>query len=358
MSAPAERETKAAVRVVTPLSPEVVTPGARGRDGGREQLLARDELRDQQLVAAERGERASDGDEAVQRRVVPGGQEHGPDGLLRGGDVGATGRVEAGILLENAPLELLQRGGGFESERLDERGAPCPEPLEGVRLPPGAIQGDHQLAAQSVVERVVEHELLELGHELRAAAELELGPEASLRDREAQIAQALDDGTGERLEREVGQRRAPPLGERLPVEPDGRLGVARLPRRPCVVREALDDEEVERVWRHADPVAGGACLDDRSGRAGRALRLQEHPQLRDLAVHLRDRADRGRPAVQLLGEAVDRHDPVRIQQQDRQDRPLPGSAEADGSLRRGHLEGAEDAEDESQTATVPLGQGR
>ena len=128
------------------------------------------------------------------------------------------GASRVGILLEDAPLELLQRGRGLEAERLDERGAPRPEPLQGVRLPPGAIQGDHQLAAQSLVERIVEHELLELGHELRAAAELELGPEAPLRDREAQIAQALDHGTGERLEREVGERRAPPLRERLPVE--------------------------------------------------------------------------------------------------------------------------------------------
>ena len=83
------------------------------------------------------------------------------------------------------------------------------------------------------------------------------------------------------------------------------------------------------------------------------------PQLRDLAVHLRDRADRGRLAVQLVGEAVDRHDPVRVQQQDRQDRSLPGAAEADRPLRRAHLERAQDAEDELQaddrSATGPSG---
>ena len=262
-------------------------------------------------MAAERGEPAADGDQTVQRRAVPRGQEHGPHGVLPGGAAGASGRIEAGILLEDPPLELLQCGSGLEAERLHERGASLTEPRQRVRLPAGAIQGDHQVPAEAFVERVVEHELLELRHELRAAAELELGPEAPLQDRDAQVAQALDHGTGERLEREVGQRRAPPLRERLPVERDGRLGVARRQRRPRVVREALDENEVERVRRHADPVAGRARLDDRPGRAGRALRLEEHPQLRDLAVHLRDRAHRGRPAVQLLGETVDRDDPVR-----------------------------------------------
>ena len=56
------------------------------------------------------------------------------------------------------------------------------------------------------------HELLELGDELGAAAELELGLEALLRDRQPQLAQALDDRPRERLEREIGERLAPPDG--------------------------------------------------------------------------------------------------------------------------------------------------
>ena len=358
VSAPRERETKAAARVVTPSRPRSSRRARVADDGVGEQLLARDELGDQQLVAAERGETASDGDETVQRRVVPRGQEHGPDGVLRGGGGGRPGASRLGSCWRTRLSSSFSAGVGSRPNASTSAARPVRNRSRASACRPARYRAIINCAAQSLVERVVEHELLELGHELRAAAELELGPEASLRDREAQIAQALDHRTGERLEREVGQRRAPPLGERLPVEPDGRLGVARLPRRPGVVREALDEQEVERVRRHADPVAGRARLDDRPGRAGRALRLQEHPQLRDLAVHLRDRADRGRPAVQLLGEAVDRDDPVRIQQQDRQDRPLPGAAEADRPLRRAHLERAEDAEDEFQAATVPPGEGR
>ena len=333
-------------------SPEVVAAGARGRHGVGEQLLARNDPGHEQLMAAERGESGADGDQAVQRSAVPRGQEHGPDGVLRRGDGRATGRIEAGILLEDPPLELLQRGRRLEAEGLHERGASLAEPRQRIRLPPGAIEGDHQVPSQAFVKGVVEHELLDLAHELRAAAQLELGSEAPLRDREAQVGQALDHRPGEGLEREVGERRPAPLRERLPVARDGRPGVARGQRRPGVVREALDREEVERVRCHADPVAGRAGLDDRPGRAGRAPRLQEQPQLGDLAVHLRDRADRGRPAVQLLGEAVDRHDPVRIQEQDRQDRSLPGAAETDRPLGRAHLERAQDAEDEFQATTV------
>ena len=117
------------------------------------------------------------------------------------------------------------------------------------------------------------------------------------------------------------------------MEPDGRRGVAGCEGRSRVVREALDEVEVEGVRRHADAVAGRARLDDRPGPALRALGLQQHPQLGDLAVHLRDRADRRRLSVQLVGEPVDRHDPVGVQEQDREDRPLPGAAETDRPLR-------------------------
>ncbi len=122
---------------------------------------------------------------------------------------------ERGILLEHPGLQLLERRRGLEPERLDQRGAPGAEHLERLGLPAGAVERDHQLAAQALVERMLRHELLELGHELGAAAELELGLEALLRDRQAQLAQALDHGTRERLEREIGERLAPPQGERL-----------------------------------------------------------------------------------------------------------------------------------------------
>jgi hypothetical protein len=68
--------------------------------------------------------------------------------------------------------------------------------------------------------------LLEARDELGAAAALELRFEAFLRDRQANLAQPLDDRPRERLEHEICERLAPPHGERFAVEPDSRLGVS------------------------------------------------------------------------------------------------------------------------------------
>ena len=69
---------------------------------------------------------------------------------------------------------------------------PVRNDLERLGLPAGAVERDHQLAAQTLVERMLRHELLELGHELGPSSELEFGLEALLRNREAQLAQPLD----------------------------------------------------------------------------------------------------------------------------------------------------------------------
>ena len=64
-------------------------------------------------------------------------------------------RVKRGVLLQYPRLELLQRGRGLEAERLDEREARRTERLQRLRLPAGAIQRDHQLAAQPLVQRML-----------------------------------------------------------------------------------------------------------------------------------------------------------------------------------------------------------
>ena len=227
---------------------------------------------------------------------------------------------------------------------------PDPERLERLGLAAGAVERDHQLAAQALVERMLAHETFELGHELGAAAELELCIEALLRDGQAELAQALDDRPRERLECEIGERLTPPDAERLPVEADGRRGVAGRERRSRCLRSPFEDRQVEPLRRHQDAIAGRPGLDERTGLARRTIRLQQGSQLRDLPVHLGHGGDRRLLAVQLVREAVDRHDPIRVEQQDRQHRALPRTAKSNRPGRRHHLERPQDAEGERQAA--------
>ena len=79
---------------VTPLASRSSRAGARGRDGVGEQLLARDDLRDEQLVAAERGEsacRRRPGGPAPRRPTRPGARSgRRPAARRRAGRPGAS----------------------------------------------------------------------------------------------------------------------------------------------------------------------------------------------------------------------------------------------------------------------------
>jgi len=61
-------------------------------------------------------------------------------------------------------------------------------------------------------------------------------------------------------------------------------------------------------------------------------------------MHLRRRRDRRAARIELVGEPVDRHDPVRVQEQDRERRALLRAAEADRTLGPDDLQRPQDPE--------------
>src|SRR5581483_3199149 len=82
-------------------------------------------------------------------------------------------------------------------------------------LPSGAIERDHQLSAQPLLQRMLRDELLQFGHELGMLPELEIGLDPALDRQRAKLFQASDRGLGERLVDEVGERRPAPERKRL-----------------------------------------------------------------------------------------------------------------------------------------------
>ena len=102
--------------------------------------------------------------------------------------------------------------------------------LQRVRLAAGAVEREHQLAAQPLPQRVLVDERLELGDELAGAAQLEIGVDPFLERVEAKLLETADLVLRERLEGEVGERRSPPDRQRFAEEPGplGGAGLARL----------------------------------------------------------------------------------------------------------------------------------
>ena len=166
--------------------------------------------------------------------------------------------------------------------------------------------------------------------------ERELRLHAVLERRQPQLLQPLHSGSRERLVREVGERRPAPQAERL-AEQRGRRGIVAPARPLCLGRQALEAGEVELLVAQPQQVAGRPRLD-------RVRRAERAPQLRDLPLHLGHRRDRRAARIELVGEPLDRHDAVRVQQQDRERRALPRAAEPDRAVVADDLERAKEAE--------------
>ena len=144
----------------------------------------------------------------------------------------------SGVLDEDRALEPLQRRPGLDPELLDEQAARLAIGLERRRLAAGAVEREHQLAADPLAQRVRGDERLELGDERAVAAEGEVGVDPLLEQREPELLEPRRLDGGERLEGELRERRAAPERERLVQPRSGSLEVARGLRVPSGSRAA------------------------------------------------------------------------------------------------------------------------
>ena len=73
---------------------------------------------------------------------------------------------QRGVVPEDRPLELLKRRARVDSEPVDERPARVLVRLERLGLPAAPVQRRHQLAPESLAERFLRDERLELSDQL------------------------------------------------------------------------------------------------------------------------------------------------------------------------------------------------
>lgn len=141
-------------------------------------------------------------------------------------------------------------------------GPPQPvERLEGLGLPPVAIQRDHQLAPSPFTQRTTSHQTLQPGHDLVVTAKRQLRVEQILTCRFAQLLQSRRFRLGERAVSEFLQRCSAPQVQGLP-QPSRRSGWVRVPaargdqafRQPRVDRLRRSPQAVPR-WPGDDAQA-------------------------------------------------------------------------------------------------------
>ena len=97
---------------------------------------------------------------------------------------------ERRVLLEDRPLQLLQRGPGLEAElRRASRRRARRNTSSAVGLPVAPVEGEHQLPAEPLAALVLGDQRLELGDEIAMAPEREVGLDPVLERRQPQLLQ-------------------------------------------------------------------------------------------------------------------------------------------------------------------------
>ena len=206
-------------------------------------------------------------------------------------------RAERRVLVENRPLELLERRTRLEPKLVDEHLAAVTVGRQRVSLATAAIESEHELRPQPLAHRMRTHERLQLGDETAVATECELRLDALLEGGETKLLETSDLHLGERLVGEVAERRPAPKVERLAQRLRRACGVAAREQLAPLVDEPLEPLDIDRIGPQLERVARPAP-DEQP--------VAEHPaQAGNVDLQGLRRARRRRLAPELVDEPVD-----------------------------------------------------
>jgi hypothetical protein len=183
--------------------------------------------------------------------------------------------IERCVLPENRALELLKLAARLDAELVDEHAPRVLVHAQRLGLPSGAVEGEHELSPEALAQGVLRHERLELADELRLPTRGEVGLEAILARREAQLVEARDLRLSEGLVGKIGQRRPAPERERLAQERRRLRRVAPGERAASLVAQTLEATEVELFAFQPQLVTRAARQDEAAGVSGRTIGFQE-----------------------------------------------------------------------------------
>ena len=170
------------------------------------------------------------------------------------------------------------------------------------------------------MQRMEADERLQLGHELRVAAEREVGVDPPFERSEARGLEPLCFRLRENVVGELGEGLAAPEPERLAEQPArlGGIGAFRL------ADQLLETEQVELVGVEPDQIAGLLRHD-------RCAVSEQLPQLRDVVLERVRSCGRRVTRPQRVDQAVDRDGRVRGQQKEGEQRSLLRAAQGHGA---------------------------
>ena len=234
------------------------------------------------------------------------------------------GKVERRVLGQDRLLQATELDARLHPDLLDQHGARLAVGVQRLGLAAGAIERQHALRVQPLVQRMRADQRLELADHLVVAAFCQVGVDRLLGRAHAQLVQPSDLGGGERLVGHVGERLAVPQRERLACA--------------TAFEQTLELDRIHGTVGHPQLVAPAAGDDLR------AVALEQPTQLRHVQLHHLRRAGGRFLAPQPLGKPVGRHRPAGLEPEHRQHRPLLGGAERDRALVAARLDRPKEAQ--------------
>ena len=225
---------------------------------------------------------------------------------------------------EDRLLQALQLLARLEPELLDEKRPPLPVGLQGLGLPTAAVQRQHQLRPQPLTQRVPCDERLELADEVLVPSEVEVDRDPLFEHDEPPFVQARRLRPDPRGEVEVAERSAAPERESLGERSRGGGQILRVTCGAGRPDESLERVEVELPVADADGVA------TRAGRESPVRPVSELPtQLGDVVLDDLEGGRRRALSPQLVDEPVAPDHLVRVEEQEREQRPLLRAADTE-----------------------------
>src|SRR5207302_5507232 len=168
---------------------------------------------------------------------------------------------EGGVLLEDRTLELLEWPARLKAQLLPQQLARLPVFRERVGLPTSAIQREHQLPPEPLLQWVRGHERFEFRDQLVVASERQVRLDPILERREPRLPQPPNRILRERFVGEVSKRLASPQRQRRaePVLGARRIAVAK--RTPPFSTKRLELSDVDIFGRDREPIAPALSRD-------------------------------------------------------------------------------------------------
>ncbi len=224
-------------------------------------------------------------------------------------------------VVEHDPLfQLGEFGRGIETQLLAQPSAQRAERSQCVALATCPIQRQHQVRRQSLSQRMLADQALELTDQLACPARPQIGIDAVLDRCHPQLVQPSDLGLGERLERELLQGATTPQRQRL-TEHQRRRRRIGVEQRPALPSQRLEPDRIDVLGNDVQDVTGRPGDQHRAVAALGAIGLERRAQARDVDPQ-RVLAILPRVAgPQFVDQLIGRHDPVGVDQQHRQSAP-------------------------------------